>query len=107
MARRKAKCYGCDRRTRTGFMFCSQSCAASYAENLLDNVDTSYCPRCGTWETVRFHSDQLLTCGHTGTGKTGAECTRYAYSVPKEHGIAIRIDAISGLAAPPFPPVRR
>jgi endogenous inhibitor of DNA gyrase (YacG/DUF329 family) len=80
MPRHKAKCYGCDRRARIGFMFCSQRCAAAYAENLLDNADTSYCPTCGTWETVRYNADQLLTCGHTGTGKTGAACTERSYS---------------------------
>jgi hypothetical protein len=49
------KCYGCDRKARKGSLFCSQKCAADYAEELLLGNDEVWCPATEQWHAA---SDQ-------------------------------------------------
>lgn len=49
----RPRCYhGCDKPARKGYRFCSQRCAAEYAEELVMGNDDAWCPKCKQWVYV-------------------------------------------------------
>ena len=49
--RLKPECYaGCARRARKGGYFCTQSCAAEYAEELVAANEHYWCPTCKEYQ---------------------------------------------------------
>lgn len=48
----RPRCFNCDRPARPGSMFCTQRCAAVYAETLLEGFDDVFCPVTERWESV-------------------------------------------------------
>lgn len=50
-------CYGCGRAARKGSRFCTQRCAAEYAEELVEGNDDWWCSECDEW-----HGDEKSRC---------------------------------------------
>lgn len=46
----KAKCYLCrEKPVRSGSRFCTQRCAADFAEELVEGNDDYWCSKCCSW----------------------------------------------------------
>lgn len=64
--KRTPQCYGCrTRAARKGSRFCTQRCAADYAEELVEGNDDTWCPACADWVSIAM--DGSLTCEHEVT----------------------------------------
>ncbi len=53
----KPKCYGCNRKARRGSLFCSQRCAAGYAEELILGNGEVYCYDCEEWHSESYSAE--------------------------------------------------
>lgn len=51
MAIEGPKCYGCDRKARHGSLFCTQKCAAEWAEEIILGNEEVYCYNCKEWHS--------------------------------------------------------
>lgn len=70
MSQVQPKCYGhCGKVARVGYMFCSDRCAALYADELVRGNEDHWCPVCEDWKTKESYMDRLI-CGHVQTGIT-------------------------------------
>jgi hypothetical protein len=63
----KPICYGCARPARKHSVFCTDRCAALYAEGLARGGDQIYCPVTGEWESDHYHGNldnySIVLCG--------------------------------------------
>lgn len=51
-------CFECHSRpARADSRFCSQKCAAAWADEWLQGFDDGYCPKCGEWVTTEKCDD--------------------------------------------------
>jgi len=59
---RRPRCYGCgERPIRQASFFCTQRCAADYAEEIALGNDIAWCPSCNDW--VDLHDGRCSDCG--------------------------------------------
>lgn len=50
MTAQQARCYQCrDEPARPGSRFCSESCAAVWAEAFAHTLEDAWCPQCNDW----------------------------------------------------------
>ena len=58
------RCYGCARKARPDSRFCSDRCAAGYAEELVAGNEDSFCIQCDAWVGDGIYA-QCSSAGHT------------------------------------------
>lgn len=64
----RPQCRECERDARKGSLFCSQRCAAAWAETVLLGYEETWCENHLEWYALDYDAPERCTCGESIDG---------------------------------------